>query len=867
MNFQTSALGALSRVFLIAVTLLGSHMAEASALLSDDFNSGTTTEGANPTWVTSAGATLDGVSNALIDVPAGQAHDLTINNNTAPRILQSAPNTDFNFEVKFETEPTLGIQIQGIIIQGDDNSFLRFDIFHDGGAGVKLYVAHTGTDGVTLHSPIIGLANFPKYRQVKRVGDDWTFRYSTTGAGGSWTDVNFTQAMTVSKVGFYAGNAGNNPQFLSSVDYFIDLDDHTRAIDVDTWVPPTSSAPVIDTWYANPIIKFGHAGIPQKWANILGNVSSDTNIATLSYKVNNSTPQPLYFAKPNKFDYRLENEGDFNIEIDRASLDAINLNTVEIKATDSEGRVTTKSVNIDYNSQVISAPSLYTVNWSSAQSIQEVDNIAHIVDGLWELTADGIRTTEPGYDRAIAVGDMSWQTDDREVTVSFIPHGAFTGIGFAVGWQGHTVHASKDISPRVGWPAQAVGWVTRFNNPKLQIIGYNKDVAPSNWENRYTEKSVPKLIAGQTYMLKSYSQALGNGMSKFHMKFWKEGQAEPTGWDINANVPTRNGSVLLLAYDGDDVTFGNVTIKDVSTNPPGGDTTAPVISDINVTTTGSTATVTWETDEPSHSVVKFGMNTINDSTATDSALTETHSLTLTDLSSAGDYRFVVKSTDASGNTATSDEGTFNVSVATGSTYQLPHNQWHQISLPLNPGSSNKVSDVFGDDGLGTYGDDWILFSFDGSSNGYIELGLNDTLSQGMGYWIIQITGDSKTLDMPAGSTEIVTTVFQTGNYVEIPLATAGTNQWNMVGYPFDAQGQLNNARIKTTVAPCGLGCTMADAETNNISQNRLWAYSASANKYVEVYTANGNLNPWQGFWIATLAAANGKSPSLLFSKP
>lgn len=41
------------------------------------------------------------------------------------------------------------------------------------------------------------------------------------------------------------------------------------------------------------------------------------------------------------------------------------------------------------------------------------------------------------------------------------------------------------------------------------------------------------------------------------------------------------------------------------------------------------------------------------------------------------------------------------------THLLPDNKWHQISLPMNPGSNNTVDDIFGDDELGVYDTDWV----------------------------------------------------------------------------------------------------------------------------------------------------------------
>lgn len=91
----------------------------------------------------------------------------------------------------------------------------------------------------------------------------------------------------------------------------------------------------------------------------------------------------------------------------------------------------------------------------------------------------------------------------------------------------------------------------------------------------------------------------------------------------------------------------------LDTSPAPEDTTAPAISGVSVATSGSTATITWTTDEPASTVVTYGTTSALGSTATGSDGTTSHSVTITGLSSATSYYYRVSSTDAAGNTATS----------------------------------------------------------------------------------------------------------------------------------------------------------------------------------------------------------------------
>ena len=83
------------------------------------------------------------------------------------------------------------------------------------------------------------------------------------------------------------------------------------------------------------------------------------------------------------------------------------------------------------------------------------------------------------------------------------------------------------------------------------------------------------------------------------------------------------------------------------------DSTPPIISAVaSSEVTSTTATITWETDEPSDSLVNYGTSIPLEHSKSDNNLVTSHSVTLTDLTSETKYYFEVRSTDASENTAT-----------------------------------------------------------------------------------------------------------------------------------------------------------------------------------------------------------------------
>ena len=188
-------------------------------LTSDEFNAATLNTGLwsffNP--LNDSTATANG-SQAVISVPAGVAHDVWTTSDTVPRLLQAAPNANFEVEAKFTSAVTIRYQQQGIMVEQDPNNLLRIEV-HSEGTETKLFVAAImgATADIKYNAAVPAGAN--TYLQVKRVGTRWTVRYSTDGE--TWPiSFAFDQAFVARAIGPFAGNGGSLPAFAANVDYF-----------------------------------------------------------------------------------------------------------------------------------------------------------------------------------------------------------------------------------------------------------------------------------------------------------------------------------------------------------------------------------------------------------------------------------------------------------------------------------------------------------------------------------------------------------------------------------------------------------------------------------------------------------------------
>ncbi len=447
-----------------------------------------------------------------------------------------------------------------------------------------------------------------------------------------------------------------------------------------------SAKPFLDLWYGS-IQNFGQLGSnAQRWINIPGHVSGANPISSLAYSLNGAPAQSLSLGADG---LRLQDDNDFNADIEYVDF-LSGANTLAITATDSAGNQQTENLAIAYASGN-TWPLPYSINWSSAASIA---NVAQIVDGAWQITGNGVRTRQVGYDRLINIGDISW--DDYEVTLPITLHGVDqnclvnldTGpcnegpmVGVLVRWQGH--HVDND-QPNVEWrPLGALAAYRWKNNqssqqtePGLFMLGGDGSILAKDLEKAFA--------VGTTRMFKVRAETV-DGQHEYKTKMWPQGQAEPVQWDITQTQTigesNSNGSLLLVAHYAD-ATFGNITVTSLG-GAGGGDTTAPVISNVKATVTATTATITWNTNEAASSAVAYGLTSAYGTNASNATPVTSHSVTLANLSIGTQYQYRVSSTDGANNIGSGPGLTFVTASGNTSTSGIVADAFDGSSLNMS----------------------------------------------------------------------------------------------------------------------------------------------------------------------------------------
>ncbi|NJC16218.1 PKD repeat protein/glucose/arabinose dehydrogenase/type 1 glutamine amidotransferase [Micromonospora profundi] len=192
-----------------------------------------------------------------IDVPNG---DIYGTDNTGPKnfILQTAPSGDWTLETKVDGS-LLNEQYQqaGLIVQADDDNYLKFDFIADNQAGqaVTRRIEFRSEIGGTVQNPQPEAGNLTDavwHLRLARSGDTFTASYSADGT--TWTALESLTNSAVGatpKVGLFTLGANQTASKTASFDYFRLS---TRAVDETA---PVTTAAVSGTptegWYTGPV--------------------------------------------------------------------------------------------------------------------------------------------------------------------------------------------------------------------------------------------------------------------------------------------------------------------------------------------------------------------------------------------------------------------------------------------------------------------------------------------------------------------------------------------------------------------------------------------------------------------------------------
>jgi regulation of enolase protein 1 (concanavalin A-like superfamily) len=273
--------------------------------------------------------------------------------------------------------------------------------------------------------------------------------------------------------------------------------------------------------------------------------------------VASSTLQPTHTLTLGPNGSRLEYSGDFNVEIAYDELSA-GVSEVTIRAIDYAGFWTSETVQVEYIDNVV-APLPYSINWDS---VADVSNVVQIVDGHWLQEAAGLRTVQIGYDRLVAIGDLSWT--NYEALVEFTLNAPVDRlgepiIGLLMRWTGH--HDWDGQQPRIGWhPMGALLAYAWLGDPYTGLMAWT-----SNGSTTQGSGTTPEPGVGVPHLMKMRGEELPNGDIMYSVKMWPSAEVEPSAWghSYTSSTSPPSGSLVVVAHHTA-ITIGEVSVVAVS---------------------------------------------------------------------------------------------------------------------------------------------------------------------------------------------------------------------------------------------------------------------------------------------------------------
>jgi hypothetical protein len=325
---------------------------------------------------------------------------------------------------------------------------------------------------------------------------------------------------------------------------------------------PQEEVPInISVWYGDDQV-LGQLGRPQPWINVLGQIEGAALVDSVTYQLNGG-PEKTLSLGPDR--HRLAEAGDFNVNL---PADAIRdgKNDLDIVVYPKAGAPVSKRITLQQESPS-TWPFPYAIDFREVKRLAEV---VQVVDGLWSLEKDGVRTVTPYYDRVLAMGDTTWR--DYEATIKLTVHGftpsadgpptyGVTHFGVALRWRGHH---PDGLQPHRKWfPLGSQGEFLLKENPDSntwRILFDGIQEKPPTWGVKRN-----RLVIGNPMFVKAQVATLSDGRSRYRFKQWMADVSEPAEWDIEGfekgDYPS--GALCLVPHNSD-VTIHSVAVDSIA---------------------------------------------------------------------------------------------------------------------------------------------------------------------------------------------------------------------------------------------------------------------------------------------------------------
>jgi alpha-L-arabinofuranosidase len=308
------------------------------------------------------------------------------------------------------------------------------------------------------------------------------------------------------------------------------------------------------------------------------------------------------------------------------------------------------TASTSYNFDVVSANS----GGTSATSTNSTFTTAAGTPVITAVTAASVSSTSE---------TITWTTD--QPTSSLVNYGATSSYGSSSGLN-NTLSTTHSVT---------LTGLTASTSYNFDVVSANAGGTSANSANATftTAAGTPVITAVTAAAVSSTSETITWTTDQPTSSLVNYGRTQSYGSSsavgsslVTMHSVTLTGLTANTVYDFDVV---SVNASSVSATSPNSifttQTATPVISAVTATAVSSTSeTITWTTDQATSSLVNYGATSnYGSSSALNSSLTTSHSVTLTGLSASTTYNFDVVSANSTSVSATSSNSTFTTQTA------------------------------------------------------------------------------------------------------------------------------------------------------------------------------------------------------------
>jgi phosphodiesterase/alkaline phosphatase D-like protein len=379
--------------------------------------------------------------------------------------------------------------------------------------------------------------------------------------------------------------------------------------------------------------------------------------------------------------------------------------TANIPASGGSINFTVKNWSGTTGTMTATGGSVTTGSGGGAGGLIKVDYVNKTYSGTAPSAAGGTSTGgTPGASGSAGVVTQNAVTDTTAPTVSSVASSSITETGATITWltdeEGSSIvdygtttsygtsTTETDTGTRVISHSVALTGLTGGTTYHFQVRSKDDAGTPNTGTSSdytftttaapdTTAPSISNIVATPTHNSVQITWDTDEAASSY-VDYGATSSYGTTTSEVDTSPRVTSHSVTISSLSSATVYHFRLNSKDAATNngqstdqtvttSAAPDTTAPVISSVVATPSGTSVVITWDTDENASSIVDYGA-TASYGTTTSEADTSphvtSHSVTVSGLSSQTTYHFRVKSNDASSNLAIGSDDTFTTTDVT-----------------------------------------------------------------------------------------------------------------------------------------------------------------------------------------------------------